>query len=61
MRRTYQDLARAGKVADIVTRAISGHATPEMQQHYSTVSSDEMRAGIAKVIDIATGRERAAA
>jgi hypothetical protein len=61
MRRTYQDLARAANVADIVTRAISGHATPEMQRHYSTVSGDEMRAGLAKVIDIATGRERAAA
>lgn len=61
MRRTYQDLARAADVADIVTRAISGHATPEMQRHYSTVSGDEMRAGLAKVIDIATGRERRAA
>lgn len=61
MRRTYQDLARAANVADVVTRAISGHATPEMQRHYSTVSGDEMRAGLAKVIDIATGRERRAA
>lgn len=42
-------------------RSISGHVTPEMQRHYSTVSGDEMRAGLAMVIDIATGRERAAA
>jgi hypothetical protein len=61
MRRTYQDLARAASVADIVTRSISGHATPEMQRHYSTVSNEEQRAGLAKVIDIATGRERCAA
>jgi hypothetical protein len=61
MRRTYQDLARAAELRDVVTRAISGHATPEMQRHYSTVSGDEMRAGLAKVIDIATGRERRAA
>jgi hypothetical protein len=61
MRRTYQDLARAAKVADVVTRAISGHATPEMQRLYSTVSGDEQRAALAKVIDIATGRELAAA
>jgi hypothetical protein len=61
MRRTYQDLARAAEVADVVTRSISGHATPEMQRHYSTVSGDEMRAGLAKVIDIATGHERRAA
>jgi hypothetical protein len=58
MRRTYQDLARAANVADIVTRANSGHQTPEMQRHYSTVSADEMRGGLAKVIDIATGCER---
>lgn len=61
MRRTYQDLCRAAKVADIVTRSISGHSTPEMQRHYSTVSGDEQRAGLAKVFDIATGRERKAA
>jgi len=61
MRRTYQDIARAASVADVVTRAISGHATPEMQRHYSTVSDNEVRAGLAKVIDIATGRERLAA
>jgi len=60
MRRTYQDLARAASVSDIVTRSISGHATPEIQRHYSTVSGDEMRAGLAMVIDIATGRARAA-
>jgi hypothetical protein len=61
MRRTFQDLARAAQVADITTRAISGHQTPEMQRRYSTVSDLEMRAGLAKVIDIATGRERSAA
>jgi hypothetical protein len=32
-----------------------------MQRHYSTVSGAEQRAGLAKVIDIATGRERSAA
>ncbi len=61
MRRTFQDLARAASVSDIVTRSISGHATPEMQRHYSTVASTEQREGMAKVIDIATGRERQAA
>ncbi len=61
MRRTYQDLARAAKVPDIVTRAISGHATPEMQRHYSTVSADEMRAAMSNVIDLATARAARAA
>ena len=60
MRRTFQDLARAAQVHDVVTRAISGHSTETMQRHYSTVNGDEMRAGLAKVIDIATGRKRAA-
>jgi len=61
MRRTFQDLARAASVGDVVTRAISGHATPEMQRHYSTVAGNEQRAALAKVIDIATGLERRAA
>lgn len=54
MRRTYQDLARAAGLRDVVTRAISGHATEEMQRLYSTVGADEMRAGLAKVISLAT-------
>ncbi|HEY3807802.1 MAG TPA: hypothetical protein VGL61_34695 [Kofleriaceae bacterium] len=61
MRRTYQDLCRAANVADIVTRSISGHATKDMQRHYSTVSADEMRAGLAAVIDLATERAKRAA
>lgn len=53
MRRTFQDLARAGEVKDIVTRAISGHATETMQHHYSTVDAREVEAGLAKVISLA--------
>jgi integrase len=53
MRRTYQDLARAANVHDFVTRAISGHATEEMHEHYSTVAANEMRAGLAQIISIA--------
>jgi integrase len=59
MRRTFQDLARAAEVEDIVTRAISGHATETMQRHYSTVSTDEMRSGLAKVISLAGMQEAA--
>jgi len=36
MRRTFQDLARRPQAHDLVTRAISGHATDRMQRHYST-------------------------
>lgn len=41
MRRTFQDLARKAGVPSIVKRAISGHSTEEMEEHYSTVSADE--------------------
>ncbi len=61
MRRTFQDLARAAEVKDIVTRSISGHATEDMQQHYSTVAPDEMRSGLAKVISLGGFREAYAA
>jgi len=40
-----------------VTRAISGHATEQMQQNYSTVAQTEMREGIAKIISLAGVRE----
>ncbi len=54
MRRTYQDLARAAGIHDAVTRAISGHATPEMQLHYSTARGTEVKQALAKVAKIAT-------
>ena len=60
MRRTFQDLARAAEVNDIVARSISGHATEEMQ-HDSTVNPDEMRSGLAKVISLGGFREAHAA
>jgi len=50
MRRSFQDLARAAEVKDIVTRSISGHATETMQRHYSTVSGVEQAEGLGKVI-----------
>lgn len=44
MRRTMQDLAREAGVSDVVTRAISGHATAAMQRHYSTARDHEVAA-----------------
>ncbi len=38
LRRTFNDLARAAQVKDVVTRSISGHLTEGMQRHYSTVT-----------------------
>jgi hypothetical protein len=57
MRRTFQDLARAAQVKDIVTRAISGHATETMQHHYSTVAQEEKTRAIGKVIELARVRK----
>ena len=58
MRRTFNDLARAARVQDLVTRSISGHLTERMQRHYSTVRGDEQRAGIANVIELVEARKR---
>ena len=55
MRRAYQDLARAAGIHDAVTRAISGHATVEMQMRYSTARSNEVRSALAQMTSIATG------
>jgi integrase len=55
MRRAFNDLARLAKVEAIVTRSISGHLTEEMQTHYSTVTDDEQRDGLAKVIRLFGG------
>ncbi|MFI5297019.1 MAG: tyrosine-type recombinase/integrase [Polyangiales bacterium] len=52
LRRTFNDLARAAQVNDLVTRSISGHLTEKMQHHYSTVNADEQRAALAKVISL---------
>ena len=57
MRRTFQDLARAAEVRDIVTRAVSGHATEEMQRHYSTVHQHEIRDGIARIVSLGEFRQ----
>lgn len=46
MRRTFQDVTRLAAVRDLVTRSISGHSSPEMQQLYSTVELAEQREAI---------------
>jgi len=53
MRRTFQDLGRAADVHDLVVRAISGHSTRQMQEHYSSVGPAEVREGLAKVVALA--------
>lgn len=55
MRRTFQDLARAAQVQDIITRSISGHSTEKMQQYYSSVSGSEQRASLSRVFNVIQG------
>jgi hypothetical protein len=38
--------------SDGVTRSISGHVTETMQRHYSTVTLEEQRRGLANVLDL---------
>ena len=40
-----------------MTRAISGHATETMQQHYSSVSGSEMKDSLARVVSLAGYRK----
>jgi hypothetical protein len=46
-------IAQVAQSGDLVARAISGHATVEMQAHYSTVDGAEVRAGLGRVIELA--------
>jgi hypothetical protein len=41
---------RAANVEGVVVRAISGHATARMQEHYSTVSPVEMRGALLRLV-----------
>lgn len=52
MRRTFQDLSRHAHVHDLVTRRISGHATEEMQFHYSTAEDEEMLSAVTEVATV---------
>ncbi|MBL8605227.1 MAG: site-specific integrase [Myxococcales bacterium] len=52
MRRTFQDLTRLADVRDLVTRSISGHATSEMQEHYSTPLQTEQRDSLTRVLSL---------
>ena len=49
LRYTFTDLVRRAKVDAVVRRALTGHVTPQMQRHYSSVSLDEKRDAVATV------------
>ena len=52
MRRGLHDLMRRAGAAGIVTRALTGHVSSGMTEHYSTVGFDEKRAAVAGVVGL---------
>lgn len=52
LRYTITDLIRLSKADAVVRRALTGHVTQEMQQHYSNVGTDEKRAAIAGALKV---------
>ena len=55
--RTFNDLARRAGVDAVVTRAMTGHVTERMREHYSTVALDEKRAAGIKVVQLVRSAE----
>lgn len=53
-RRTFNNLARQ-VAGEIVTRAITGHVTPAMTEHYSHVGVEEKRDAVGKVVRLVLG------
>lgn len=49
MRYAFSDLLRRSGIDPVTRRAIVGHVTEEMQEHYSTVRLDEKREAMQKV------------
>lgn len=61
MRRTFNDMCRAVQVEHLVTKSISGHLTDRMKDHYSTVSPNEQRESIGRVLRLVKVGHSAAA
>ncbi len=58
LRYTFTDLIRLSKADAVVRRALTGHVTQEMQDHYSNVGTEEKRAAIAGALKLlATAKE----
>jgi integrase len=49
LRYTFTDLVRRAKADAVVRRALTGHVTEAMQDHYSSVGLEEKRSAVAKV------------
>jgi hypothetical protein len=53
MRGVKGKLTRIFESGGLIARSISGHLTESMQNHNSTVSGDELRDAIARIVDVA--------
>lgn len=60
VRRTFKDLARMAGMSDLASKAISGHKTDAMHAHYQTLSGDEQRAELSKVVTLLERGEKRA-
>lgn len=54
LRRTFQDLGRAQRLEPKLRMAICGHETEKMSELYSSISLDEMRAGVSAIVSLVT-------
>ena len=52
LRRTATDLLRRAAVDPVAAKAIIGHTTDRMRQHYSTVGDDETRGIGARLVSL---------
>lgn len=59
MRYTFTDLIRLSKADAVVRRALTGHVTQEMQDHYSNVGTEEKRAAIAGALKLLAATKEA--
>jgi hypothetical protein len=49
LRRTFNDMLRRAKVDPVSCKALTGHVSETMREHYSTVGLDEKRLAVRSV------------
>lgn len=54
-RRTFNDLLRRSTGDKVVVRAITGHSSEAMTEHYSWVDAAEKRSAVAAVVSLVQG------
>jgi len=59
LRRTANDLLRLAAVDPVTRKAIIGHTTDRMTEHYSTVSAEEARIIGGKLVELVPSSTRA--